>query len=132
MSEERLPLCFAATDVALYSYRAMMSSSGALSHAYGNSTPFLISTPLESQLMNAEAEDKLRRAGLTRSQLMFDLNTKSLQAKVMSMVTSKGTRSKARTFSRAMSEGRSWQQIGEKYLQVVSSDEGHSQGVAGG
>lgn len=118
IDEKKIPLYFAAADVVILPYRVFMSSSGPLALAFAYGKPVLLSEPLGAYFDSRDFKRALRVSGLKKSDLIFNIDPEKFLAKLR---WSKKNLKKMKEFSDNIHTNRSWDAIGHKYVQVLTS-----------
>lgn len=70
--EDKIPLYFSASDLLVFPYRTLMSSSGPLSLAFSFETPFAVSYSLSYIFDTFDLKLALKESGLKKSDLVFN------------------------------------------------------------
>lgn len=122
LDDEQLSWCFSASDVVLFPYRAMMSSSGALSHALGYAKPVLLSENLVASAKHADYGVSMLEASVGNNDLFFAMNTRDFQKTIMSVVNSSKQLRKLISFAKSLANKRSWANVAANYLDVISGE----------
>lgn len=122
VSDEMVPHCFAAADITVLPYRAMMSSSGTLSHALSYEKPFFLSAPLEPVFKHEDFITAASTSKVSSSDLLFSLDTKSFQKKMIHVLESPLLQKRLKRMARTLKSARSWKNIGRKYMNVIDHE----------
>ena len=118
VNEANITPVFEASDLIVLPYRTFMSSSGPMSLAISHKKPFILSKNLEGLLNSFDIKQTMREAGLTKSDLVFDLNKKSL-IKVIEKSLEPQLKQKMLIFSKLLREQRSFANIAKIYSQLL-------------
>lgn len=110
---------FANTDIQILPYRALMSSSGPLSHAFEYEKPVLISNIIAPYLETNDIKEILLKLGISQSDIVFDLeDSAELFNKIIKLDMEK--KNLLKKFSQTVRDRRSWDKIGKEYLRVIN------------
>lgn len=122
--EEKIPLYFKASDVVLLPYRTFMSASGPMSMALSFEKPFLISSVLSPLVKTQDFKSALEKSNLSKNDLIFNLNGKSLENKIRSLKTG-NLRQNLVKFSKVLKGERYFKKIAVNYERILfqGSDE---------
>lgn len=116
VKERNLPKYFNSSQLCVFPYRDMMSSSGPLSLTFSFEKPFILSRPLEGYFESEDFAKALKETGLKKQDFIFDLNKKSFEKRLL---WAKNNLEKLSQFSKIMKEKRSWDKIAKKYLEIL-------------
>jgi glycosyltransferase involved in cell wall biosynthesis len=120
VEENDIEKLFANADIQILPYRALMSSSGPLSHAFEYEKPVFISNIISPYLKTKDIKDAMSEFNISESDLVFNLeNPIELFQKILRM--SDDEKLRLSNFSKEIKERRSWENIGKEYLKVLSS-----------
>ncbi|MCJ7827614.1 glycosyltransferase [Patescibacteria group bacterium] len=111
---------FAASDLIVLPYRAMMSGSGPLAVALQYKKPFIFSQVLEDALRNEDITQEMISLGISKKEIVFPLTQKGLEKKLVCFAQSKEYRQRLATLSGRLAGRRSWEKIVEDYERVIS------------
>ncbi len=121
VEEKDFETLFANADIQVLPYRALMSSSGPLSHAFEYEKPVLISNEIAPYLVTQDIQNIMNEVEIVRSDLVFNLdNPTELFTKILDI--SESQKEKMKLFARKVRERRSWENIGKEYLNVISKE----------
>lgn len=109
---------FAASDVVVFPYRVLMSSSGPLAHALSHQKPVLFSSHLHAYFQNDDMRLALQKSDLKFTDVMFDLDHRDFMKK-LDIVQSKYDQFVE--FSASLAKDRHISSVAKKYLQIMSS-----------
>jgi glycosyltransferase involved in cell wall biosynthesis len=112
--EADLPYYFAASDLVILPYRALMSSSGPLSLAFSFRKPFLLSKPLTPLFLSEDLREALRTSGLTENEIIFPLDD-TFPEKLQALQKDPTLLKKVAELSTRIGEKRNWNEIGKMY-----------------
>lgn len=112
--EDKIASYFAAADIVVFPYRTLMSASGPLSLALSFNTPFLLSDNIASVLHTKDVQEITKKNNFSQNDCVFSLNTPLIET-VEAVQNNKIRQQKLQTFSRLLSEKRSWATIGKDY-----------------
>lgn len=79
VDESDVPLYFSAADVAIFPYRGLIGSSGAMSQAIANGKPFVMSNKMRGGLNNSTYQNALANAGLKEKEIVFSHDKDSFE-----------------------------------------------------
>lgn len=113
--EEQMKEYFSAVDLVILPYTVFMSSSGPLSHAFSYGNGVLLSESLRGYFNSADMKQALDESDISIEEICFSLD-KAIRNKILWAVHNIG---KLREFSHRMCRVRSWDVIGEEYVQVL-------------
>lgn len=120
VKEEDISAIFKASDLVVLPYRAFMSSSGPLSLAISYQKPFIISEKLSGLTKSLDFKKALNEANLRKSNIVFDLNKKSLIHTIAFSMEPK-TSKKMHLFSTLLKEERAFENIAKYYEVILQS-----------
>ncbi|MBU2577991.1 glycosyltransferase [Patescibacteria group bacterium] len=121
VDESKISDYFNISDLVVLPYRIFVSSSGPLSIAFSYKKPVIFSEPLSGYCLSLDIKEALGKSQLKMEELVFDLEAKDLINKIKEVSESKTLQRKMKTFSKIMSEKRSWPAIGEKYAYLLKN-----------
>ncbi len=121
VKEKDIPPIFKTADLSVFPYRTFMSSSGPLSLALSHNKPFILSERLGLFLESNDVRHAMEYAGITKEDLLFDLNSKSLVSAIKNASATK-THQKMIKFSKALGQERSFSRIAVLYDKIISKD----------
>jgi glycosyltransferase involved in cell wall biosynthesis len=113
--EEQMKEYFSAVDLVILPYTVFMSSSGPLSHAFSYGNGVLLSESLRGYFNSPDMKRALDESDISIEEICFSLD-KPIRNKILWAVHNIG---KLREFSHRMCRVRSWDVVGEEYLQVL-------------
>lgn len=116
--EERMHLYFEASDVVVFPYRTMMSSSAVLSLAFSYELPFLLSENMRPVFASPDIREELLSSNLTESDVLFPLDNTFME-KLEKLKKTPEKLEKMTQFSKKMKEKRSWELISKKYYETI-------------
>ncbi len=119
--EEDLPLYFAASDLTLLPYRTLMAASGPLSFAFSAGTPFLLSKALLPYTQTKDFTESLKEAKISPEEISFPLTEEA--AEIIHQTLKLQSLDKLKTLTTLLREKRSWDKIGQAYVQILTHDE---------
>jgi glycosyltransferase involved in cell wall biosynthesis len=119
LNDEFIPHCFAAADVVVLPYRAMMSSSGTLSHALSFEKPFFVSEHLAPIFKHVDFSVATSVAKVQPKELIFKMNSRGFRKQLSAAMTSMKLQKKLKKFSKTLKSLRSWKSIANKYMNVI-------------
>lgn len=119
--EEKISLYFAAAEVVVLPYRALISSSGPLALAFGYGRPVLLSRPLAGYFESEPLQAGLKAAGLKEEELIFDLERKSFEER-LDWARREENLKKMTVFAEEMGRRLSWEKIGEEYEWLLKGE----------
>jgi glycosyltransferase involved in cell wall biosynthesis len=73
---------FAAADVAVFPYRGLIGSSGAITYAVANRKPFILSSKMKNALNNPDYRAALSESGLSADEMVFSPKAGSFEATI--------------------------------------------------
>ncbi len=120
VKEEDISPIFKASDLVVLPYRIFMSSSGPLSLAISHQKPFIISQKLQGLTKSKDFKEALEEANLRKSNIVFDLNKKSLIHTIAFSMEPK-TSKKMHLFSKLLKEKRAFENIAKYYEFILYS-----------
>jgi glycosyltransferase involved in cell wall biosynthesis len=123
VDEKDITPIFNASDLVVFPYRTFMSASGPLSLALSHKKPFIISNKLSEFLESKDVKESMVHAGITKDNLLFELNTKSLLKTIRKASTTK-TYKKMVEFSKTLGQERSFTRLGLAYEEILVTDSG--------
>ena len=115
VDEKDIPLYYKAADVAVFPYRAFMSSSGPLSIAYSTTTPFAISSNIKNTLKNQDVTAALKKSNINEKDLILQKN--SYQSTLESV---RKNHKKITEFEKIVKSQRSWKNIAKQYNEALA------------
>lgn len=104
--EREIGRYFTASDLVVFPYRYYLGSSGVLSHTLSYRKPFIVSRKMEEIFGNKDLSRSLDLAGISKSDLIFDFDKKSL-ADILAKLQKNKKLTKLARFSRILAEKRS-------------------------
>lgn len=116
--EDEISTYYMASDLIVFPYRAMMSSSGPLSIAYTYEKPFIVSSALKDLLKSEDIEKSLNKFKIKKEKVFF-ANTEDFAATVKKIQKDDNYRKKLTKLSSDMGKRRNWEEIGKRYLEVI-------------
>ncbi len=116
VDEKDIPLYYKAADVAVFPYRAFMSSSGPLSIAYSTTTPFAISSNIRNTLKNNDVTEALKKSKVSEKDLILQKN--SYQSTLESV---RKNHKKIIEFEKIVKSQRSWKNIAKQYNEALAT-----------
>lgn len=116
--EEEISTYYIASDLIVFPYRAMMSSSGPLSIAYTYEKPFIVSSALKDLLKSEDIEKSLDKFKIKKEKLFF-ANNEDFAATVKKIQKDGNYKKKLIKLSSDIGKRRNWDDIGKKYLEVI-------------
>ena len=121
VEEKDIPLYFSASDLVVLPYRAFISSSGPLSFALAFNKPFLLSEALGDILHSRDIEESIKKIGLTKKDLLFRLNQKSLIKKIRLSLERRQYK-KLKELSTLLANKRSFKKLAASYDKVLTTE----------
>lgn len=116
IKNQAIPSYLNASDLMIFPYRSMLSSSGPLSMSFSFEKPILLSRPLAGYFEGRDFQEALKLVGLRKNNLIFELNANDLDKK---LEFAKKNMHKFILFSKIMKEKRSWDIVAYKYLKLL-------------
>jgi glycosyltransferase involved in cell wall biosynthesis len=110
---------FAAADLVVLPYRAMMSASGPLSFALSFSRPFIASNVLSSAFKNPDMKQSLAKGNLNHQDFIFNLKGNSFKNMITQMAKDNKALNKLNLLTRNLRSLRSWDNIVSEYSLVI-------------
>lgn len=110
---------FAASDLVVLPYRAMMSASGPLSFALSFNKPFIVSNVLSSAFKNPDMKQALVKDSLNSQEFTFDLKGNSFEDKIAQIAKNSQAFAKLNFLTRNLRSLRSWDNIVTEYNLVI-------------
>jgi glycosyltransferase involved in cell wall biosynthesis len=118
ISEDKIPLYYAACDVVILPYLIFFSSSYPLAFAFSNNKPFLLSDALSGYFESDDFSLMCKETGMDRTSFMYSHGNKTDLD--MKMAQIRANHEKYSVFSSRIKEMRSWPAIASKYLQIFN------------
>jgi glycosyltransferase involved in cell wall biosynthesis len=115
--EEQIAAYFAASDVVVFPYRTLMSSSGPFSFSLSYHKPFLLSDRLSGLFKTADFKAVLQETQTNREDLTLSL-ADPMQA-VVSLLSDTKKLHRLSNLSRLLGDKRTWEKIGEQYYETL-------------
>ncbi len=115
--EEKMQLYFAASDIVVFPYRTMMSSSAVLSMAFSFEKPFLLSENMRQIFLGQDMKEELLSSNLKEEDVLFPLDN-SFGKKIKKVKYDLELLKKLELFSKKMKDKRSWNLIGGQYYET--------------
>lgn len=116
--QEKIPLYFSCADVVVFPYRHFMTASGVLSLVFSYMSPFVVSRELSDMFDAPDLLQALSACGLTKNDLVFELNKSSFIAKTEKVLTN-GLRKRMTRLSHIIRQERSYQNTALIYQQLL-------------
>lgn len=114
---------FAASDIAVFPYRAKMSASGALSLAWQYGKRVLVSTEFSKNYDEHDAKAILQRYDVSAMQITFPLNTYAFEQTLSELIHRPGAGYNVARASRSLAHLRSWKNVAVAYRDVCFNNE---------
>lgn len=114
LGEEKIPLYYSIASVVILPYKLFMSSSGPLSIAFSFEKPVLMSEPLHPYFTSLDFQEAAQDAGIGPQDVFFSPD--SFNEKLDHLLADPG---KFEHFSRIMKEKRSWDAVGDLYIDLI-------------
>lgn len=121
IEEKDIPLYFSASDLVVFPYRTMFSSSGPLSLAFSFKKPILLSNNLKDYFKSQDFKNALEKSKIKKEDFLFEFNngsTKNDFSKKIEVI--RKNIKKFSYFSTTIREERNWDKIGAKYNEVLA------------
>lgn len=118
--EDKIPLYYQASDLALFPYRTLMSASGPLSLSFSFKKPFLISQRMAEIFETEDIKHLLLKHNLNKDIFTFNLNNEFIK-QVRTILKNRKLVNKLTLISKLMQKERSWQKIGKYYYNQLFS-----------
>lgn len=118
VNEKDIDLYFKAADVAIFPYRGLIGSSGAITYAIANQKPFVLSHKMAGALNNPTYSKAMEEAGIEASDITFAHNAKSFSAFVTSL-KKEGKLSKLGEVSGYILDRRSFEESLPRYFDEI-------------
>lgn len=112
--EDKVSLYFSASDLVVFPYRTLMSSSGPLTLALSFQKPLLVSRNFSKVFETEEITNILQKVKLKKEQFTFDLNNDFMK-KLKAFIENSTLQKKNKDFAKELSKSKSWNIIGSKY-----------------
>jgi len=119
--DEDIATYFAASDIAVFPYRGLIGSSGAITHALANNKPFVISQKMKSALQNPDYQTALLQAGLTEKDVTF-AHTDASFAETITRIQKKSMLSKLSRYAQHIRNKRTFETQLPIYYQALFCD----------
>lgn len=117
--EEQLPLYFIASDIVVFPYRTLMSSSGPLSLAYSFAKPFLISAALSPLVETADMQHALNKHHVMIDEVTFPLDPKVFEKKIVGLTDDKSELLRVKNVALSLRADRNFTRIGKMYYNAL-------------
>lgn len=111
-----IPMYFAAADLVVLPYRALMSSSGPLAMTIAFGKPFLLSHALKPYIDDADFRCAIANAGLTFASFTFSLTPHSFRKQLRSALKYRRSLAKLATILKV---SRTWDQVAMRFTQAI-------------
>jgi len=102
----------------VYPYRGLIGASGALTYALSYGKPFLLSNKMGNLLNSEDAFRELKKAGLSKNDLLFSHQGKSFE-KMLKKVQNTSTQNKLKSFSHGLACARSMEKQISSYYEKI-------------
>lgn len=116
--EDDINLYYSASDLIVFPYRTLMSSSGPLSIAYSFEKPFIVSLALRDILKSDDIEESLDKARIKKEKVFFANNEEFVEI-VKKIQKDSKYKKKLSKLSSEIGKKRVWSEIGKQYLEVI-------------
>lgn len=120
--EGEISSIFQISDLAIFPYRVMMSSSGPLSLTISHKKPFILSDKLRNFKKSADFRAAFLASGVSENQLFFDLKKDGMISKIK-LNMEKTNREKLVNLSSIMSIERSYSALALTYDRILQGNE---------
>lgn len=117
--EQHMADYFAAADIALLPYRALMSASGPMAIAARFGTPIVLSEALERVLDAPDAQEALDHTGLKKQDMIIPFDTKKCTTILSKYMTQTNLLTKMAVFSRNLAKTRSFSRIAKDWWHEI-------------
>ncbi|MFN4213094.1 MAG: glycosyltransferase, partial [Microgenomates group bacterium] len=118
VKESKIKNYFNNSEIVVFPYRRMISSSGPLSLVFSFEKPFILSRPLEGYFESEDFQEALKETGLKKEDFLFDLNPESFEKRLS---WARKNLDKLSTFSQIMKQKRSWGKVARRYFEILTS-----------
>ena len=118
VSESDIELYYQASDIVVFPYRTLMSSSGPLSIALSFKKPFLVSAAMKEIFETNDVKKIIERLKIDKKDVYFE-NPEDLTDKLLAQQKNPSSFDKIRRLSDELSQVRSWQIIGKMYRDTL-------------
>lgn len=112
---------FAAADVAVFPYRGLIGSSGAITYAIANRKPFLVSAKMKQALYNPDYQAALAETGLNAEDIVFSQKPGSFET-VIAGLKDKSKLAKLANMSESIKNHRRFETQLSNYYQLLFCD----------
>ena len=120
VNDRDIPMYFAAADLVVLPYRALMSSSGPLAMTIAFTKPFIVSKALKPYSSDEDFRLAMTVAGVDADTLTFALNTTSFrQSYTHALKHTKGLTK----LSKLLKESRLWHQVAARFAAVIPTQD---------
>jgi glycosyltransferase involved in cell wall biosynthesis len=116
--EDKMHLYFEISDIVVFPYRTMMSSSAVLSIAFSYKKPILLSENMRPVFQAKDIKEILGQVRLSEDDLLFPLDD-SFTKRIEKLRNSPQLLEKMTLFSSKMKEKRSWKLISKQYYETI-------------
>lgn len=114
--EADIPYYFAASDLVLFPYRALLSASGPMAIALSFTKPFLVSDSMEGVFADQDIHSLLEKYQIHQKQLMFSTNANDCEEKVSHLRHDMTFYQKVVQLTKELAKERTFAKIGQAYL----------------
>lgn len=123
VNDADIDLYFKAADVAIFPYRGLIGSSGAITYAIANKVPFVLSRKMRGALYNPTYQDAMERAGVVESDIAFPSSEKGFETFV-SALKNKELLGKLSVVSSEILEKRTFEESISRYYDEIFCQRG--------
>ncbi len=118
VKENKIKNYFNKSEIVIFPYRRMFSSSGPLSLTFSFEKPFILSRPLEGYFESPDFQEALKETGLKKEDFLFDFTPESFETRLN---WARKNLDKLSHFSKIMKQKRSWEKVAERYVGILGS-----------
>lgn len=120
VEDRDIALYFAAADLVVLPYRALMSSSGPLAMTIAFEKPFIMANALKPYRKDDDFRRAMKTAGVDADTLIFTLNASSFHQSITRALTHKKA---LRRLSKMLKDSRLWHQVAERFAATIPTQD---------
>ncbi|MBN1617919.1 glycosyltransferase [Candidatus Dojkabacteria bacterium] len=124
IQESDIPKIYQDSDILIFPYRTLMSSSGPLSLAIAYEKPFVISKILEPYTLTYDLNRALQDGGLTTRDITVDFDNPDSVLNIIDILKNKDQLAKIKQVAHEVKLQRCWSVLGDRYKEVIQSPKG--------